>query len=255
MRSYVITSILIILGLLAIAGKGSLPEKHWLIPYLAEISSALLVGGLLSLLFKLIQDKETESNLRRLLRIHDSVDELGLKQILPESQAYNFTSIIDESDSLSIVMNDGLRWVGNNTVALRNRFSRNTLTEFFTVDPDSRFVESLALKTSIDIEDLQKKIRETWKRIEDCYNESSKQGTLKIYKLKTYPTKSVFLTEHILVETPYQTASGRANIPVYEYCKVARSDSPYAFSVHDIEEIRKESKLAKYIIKGIEQSI
>jgi len=125
MRQYVIASVLIILGLIAIAYKASLTADAWQLPYLSDFSSALLVGGLLSLLFKIFQDKESESTLRRLLRIHDSVDELGLKEIMPEVQAYNFTDIIQNADSLVIVMNDGLRWVGNNTVALQNRFSKN----------------------------------------------------------------------------------------------------------------------------------
>lgn len=245
MRIYVIASVMIILGLISIAYKGSLPVADWKIAYLSELSSALLVGGLLSLLFKIFQDKESESNLRKLLRIHDSVDELGLREIMPESQGYNFTKLIETAGSLSIIMNDGLRWVGNNTVALQERFSKKSTTEFFTVDPESVFVQSLAGKTGITSVDLQKKIRDTWERLEECYNNSSKLGSLKIYKLKTYPTRSIFLTGNMLVETPYQTATGRANIPVYEYCKVARKDSPHSFASHDIEELRKESTLEK----------
>lgn len=245
MRIYVIASVMIILGLVSIAYKGSLPVTDWKVPYLGELASALLVGGLLSLLFKIVQDKESESNLRRLLRIHDSVDELGLREIMPESQGYNFTNLIETAGSLSIVMNDGLRWVGNNTVALQERFSKKGITEFFTVDPDSAFVTCLAAKTGTTPADLQKKIRETWQRLETCYNSSTKVGNLKIYKLKTYPTRSMFLSANMLVETPYQTASGRANIPVYEYCKVARKDSPHAFATHDIEELRKEAILEK----------
>jgi hypothetical protein len=245
MRIYVIASVMIILGLISIAYKGSLPATDWQVQYLNELSSALLVGGLLSLLFKIFQDKESESTLRRLLRIHDSVDELGLKEILPESQGYNFTPLIEETGTLCIVMNDGLRWVGNNTVALQQRFSMKSTTEFFTVDPDSSFVESLALKTSITPEELRKKISDTWKRLEESYGNSEKKGTLKIYRLKTYPTRSIFFSDNLLIETPYQTASGRANIPVFEYRKVARQDAPYYFAKHDLDEIRKEAILEK----------
>jgi len=248
MRGYIIASILIIVGLIAIAYKGTLPATDWKLPYLTELSSALLVGGLLSVLFKLFQDKESENELRRMLRIHDSVDELGLVEIVPESQGYNFTLAIEESDHLSVVMNDALRWVGNNTVSLQNRLSRKgKTTEVFVVDPDSSFVDSLAAKTGITKEDLQKKIKETWKRLEEIYNSSEKKGTLKIYRLKTYPTRSMFLTEDTLIETPYQVASGRANIPVYVYRKVARHDSPYGFASHDVDAIRNESILEKQL--------
>ena len=245
MRGYVIASILIIAGLVAIAYKGSLPLGAWQLPYLHDLSSALLVGGLLSLLFKVFQDKESEGNLRRLMRVHDSVDELGLVEIKAESQGYNFTEIIETADELAIVVNDGLRWVGNNTVALQIRFGKAGTTEVFTVDPDSVFLESLASKVSLSKEEQQKKIRDTWKRLEETYNLSGKKGVLKVYRLKTYPTRSVFLTEDLLVEIPYQVASGRANIPAFAYRKVARKDSLYAFARRDIESTRKEATLEK----------
>jgi len=247
MRQYVIASILIIIALVLIAFKASLPTTAWQIPYLSDLNSALLVGGLLSLLFKIFQDKESESTLRRLLRIHDSVDDLGLKEIMPEVQAFNFTDIIQNSDSLVVVMNDGLRWVGNNTVALQNRFSKKSVTEIFTVDPNSSFVSILAAKTSTAEDDLKKKIHDTWARIEDAYNKSTKKGDLIIYSLKTYPTKSIFLTEEQLIETPYQTASGRASIPVFIYRKVARKDSPFYFAKNDVIAMREEAQIEKEI--------
>lgn len=245
MRAYIIASILIILGLSSIAYKGSLEVGNWMIPYLGDVSSALLVGGLLSLLFKIFQDKESESTLRRLLRIHDSVDELGLREILPEVQSYSYTNIIANSDNLSIVMNDGLRWIGNNTVHLQDRFSKKTETEFFLVDPDSSFVKCLAEKTSGTEDDLKRKIKDSWQRIEDAYGNSSKKGRVKVYRIKSYPTKSMFFTEDSLIETPYQTASGRASIPVFIYAKVARQDAPYYFAKHDIDAMRAEAKLEK----------
>jgi|TARA_R100000501_G_scaffold2927_1_gene6793 hypothetical protein len=245
MRIYVIASVLIILGLTAVAYKGTLPENDSLLPYLNDVSSALLVSGLLGLLFKVFQDKESESNLRRLLRIHDSVDELGLCEIMPEVQAFNFTDMIHDSSKLSIVMNDGLRWIGNNTVALQNRFSKRTETDFFLIDPDSEFVPILAGKISSTEDDLKRKIQDAWTRIEGAWNRSEKRGSVKIYKLKTYPTKSMFLSESALVETPYQTAAGRATIPVYIYAKVARDDSPYQFSSNDISELRAECELER----------
>ena len=80
MRQYIIASILIIIALISMVYKASLPTASLLTPYLSDFNSALLVGGLLSILFKIFQDKESESTLRRLLRIHDSVDDLGLKK-------------------------------------------------------------------------------------------------------------------------------------------------------------------------------
>lgn len=245
MRVYIIASVLIIAGLLSIVLKGYVSSSHWFFPFLNDLSSTLLVGGMISLLFKVFQDRESENALRRLLRIHDSVDELGLQEIFSQSQDYNFRRIIDDSDSLSIVMNDGCRWVGNYTVNLRCRFSKRCETSFFTVDPDCDFARALASKIEMPLGDLQKKIANTWKLLENVYNESTKKGVLRIYKLKNYPTRSLFLTETMLVETPYQAASGRVNIPVYVYRKVARQDSLFNFASRDIESLRSESTLLK----------
>ncbi|SDX22545.1 hypothetical protein [Lysobacter enzymogenes] len=242
MRIYIIASIMIIIGLVVIAYGGALDQTSWQKPYLSEVSSALLVGGLLSLLFKIFQDKETNSTLRRLLRIHDSVDELGLVEILPEVQGYNFTEMLEDSDQLFVVMNDGQRWVGNYATSLCKRFSKKSTTEFFTVDPASSFVDTLAKKIGSDPAALRSKIEDSWKRIQVAYENSEKKGSVVIYSIETFPTRSIFLTEDCLIETPYQTAAGRAKIPLFKYRRVARSDSPFSFALNDVQQLRKEAK-------------
>jgi hypothetical protein len=93
--------------------------------------------------------------------------------------------------------------------------------------------------------DVQKRIHDTWRRLEETYNDSEKKGKLRIYRLKTYPTRSIFLTENLLVETPYQTACGRINIPAFVYRKVPAPDSLYGFASHDVDGLRKEATLEK----------
>lgn len=65
MRIYVIASVLIIFGLIAIAYQSSLPAGSWPLPYVTNLSSALLVGGLISLLFRSFQERESDKALRR----------------------------------------------------------------------------------------------------------------------------------------------------------------------------------------------
>lgn len=103
----------------------------------------------------------------------------------------------------------------------------------------------MAEKLGISPDDLKRKIKDTWRRLEEIYSDSGKKGTLNIYKIKTYPTRSIFLTENTLVETPYQIASGRTNIPVFVFNRVSRQDSPYSFAQKDIEAIKKESTIEK----------
>ena len=245
MTQYAIASVLFILGLLAMFLKEKISNETIWYQFFGDLSSAILVSGTLSFLFKIFQDKETKSTLRRLMRIHDSVDELGLAEIKSDVQSFSFTELIEDSNELSIIMNDGQRWVGNNSVSLINRFNKITITSFFTVDPDSEFIASLAKKINATEEQLKEKILDSWNRLEQAYNDSEKKGTLKIYRLKNYPTKSIFCSEKELVETPYQISSGRVKIPVYIYKKVPRNDSPYNFAKNDIDELIKESKLEK----------
>lgn len=245
MRAYVIASVFIILGLVAIAYQSTLSPADRLMSYINNLSSALLVSGMLSLLFRLVLDREYDTRLRRLMRVHDSVDELGLQQIVSRHQAHDFSQMIESSEHLAIVINDGQRWVGNNIVALQSRFGRPGLTELFTVDPDSTFVECLGSKTGHPKEEIQRRIRDTWGMMESGYKKSGRKGTLRIYRLKTYPTRSLFLTEDLLVETPYQIASGRSEIPAFVYRRVARPDSLFRLAEHDLEELRKEARIEK----------
>jgi hypothetical protein len=247
-RTYVTVvtaAVLMLLGLVCITVKQRLGTDSQLAPYLSDISSAFLASGLLSMLFKVLEEREFQRNLRHMLGVHDSIEERGLVRILPEVQAFNFAELIEDADSLAVVMNDGQRWIGNHSVALQARFSKDSTTEFFSVDPDSSFIESLARKTGGTAAELKLKIEKAWLLLEDAYEKSTKKGRLKIYKLKTFPTKTIFLTEKLLIETPYQTASGRAQIPVFAYEKNARNDSIYEFVSRDIESVRKEATVAK----------
>lgn len=248
MRIYVVSSILIILALAALFWKGTLPVSppDWKAPYLSELSSALLISGLLSVLYRVFVDSESANNLKRLLRIHDSVDDLGLEEILAGSNRPNYFELITESDSLSIVLNDGLRWVGNHAIPLQDRMGkRGNTTEVFLIDPESSAIACLASKTSLSEEELRKKISDSWARLDQLWANSEKRSAITIYKLKHFPTRSLFLSEDRLIEAPYQIASGRTDPPSYMYRRVPRSDSPYAFAARDIEMLKKESTIAK----------
>lgn len=94
-----------------------------------------------------------------------------------------------------------------------------------------------------DTEGLKNKINSTVSRIKEAYEKSTKKGNVIIYGInKVFPTKSIFLTEDTLLETPYQTSSGRVTIPMYIYEKVSYQNSIYEFVAHDIEELKKESE-------------
>lgn len=217
------------------------PEWHTAI---GNIGSAVLICGLLTLFQNLITKHMEDANLRHLLGISESIKESNLKTILTDSSKYNYHDIVTRSITFCAILNDGLRWVGNNSPALEKRFSKsNTSTEFFLVDPDGCFCQALAMKTIKNVPDLQSKIMQSVSQLESTYNKTDKRGELKIYFLKNYPTQSLFYSDYSVIVTPYQVSSGRTTIPLFEYVYEEGHKSIASHLFEDLERVRNESKL------------
>ena len=176
--------------------------------------------------------------------ISTSITQSHLKAILTDSSKYNYSNVIEKVADFSVIINDGLRWVGNNSNSLEKRFNRkNTATEFFLVNPESDFCKALANKTDKTLEDLKSKIEQSIFQIESTYNKTEKKGMLKIYLLKNYPTQTLFYDDDTVIVTPYQTSSGRSVIPLYEYEYNEGDTSIASHLFKDLELVRKESSL------------
>lgn len=212
--------------------------------FFGNVGSAVLICGLLSLLHNLITKKYEDDNLRNLLGVSVSIKTSKLKTILTDSSEYNYKDIITKSFEFHAILNDGLRWVGNNSAFLETRFNRKgSETEFFFVDPDGEFCKALAIKTDKTLEDLKSKINQSVQQLESTYNKSLKKGSLKIYYLKNYPTQTLFYTEDSVIVTPYQTSSGRSIIPLYQYEYNENDVSIASHLFKDLQNVRNESKL------------
>lgn len=212
--------------------------------FFGNVGSAVLICGLLSLFQILITKKFDDDNLRHLLGISSSIKTSRLKTIMTNCADYNYKEIITKSADFSAIMNDGLRWVGNNTPLLEKRFNRkNTETDFYLVNPDSDFCKALANKTNITEDELQNKIKQTVSLIETTYNRSEKKGQLRVYYLKNYPTQTLFYSEDRVIVTPYQTSSGRSIIPLYEYEYEEGDVSIASHLFDDLKRVKAESKL------------
>lgn len=209
-----------------------------------NIGSAVLICGLLTMFQNLITKHMEDANLRHLLGISESIKESNLKTILTDSSKYDYTEIVTKSTTFIAILNDGLRWVGNNSPSLEKRFSKaHTLTEFYLVDPESHFCQALAIKTLKTLPELRSKIEQSVSQLESTYNRTSKNGELKIYYLKNYPTQTLFYSDDTVVVTPYQISSGRATIPLYEYINEEGHDSIASHLFKDLETVRSESRL------------
>lgn len=238
---YIVFSILLIAGLLCIIPVAYAKEQSWISTIFTNLSGTLTIGSALSILFKTFKDREDLQTLRRLFRLHDSVDDLGLCQIIPETQSFSYVDFLRNSSEIYILMNDGNRWVGNNSVELEKRFSKATQTTIILISPNSPFLPILADKINVAKDSLAKKINDTMALLQESYNRSTKKGTLKIYGTNLFPTRSLFISENQLIETPYQTAKGRVNIPVFVYRKVENQACLWNFAMQDIKKIQDEA--------------
>lgn len=244
---YSIVITLICLGLFLF-----LAQSLWCVPntfwnsLTGNLGCAVLIGGLISLLEHFFLRQENERRLAEMFNVSISIKESGLRNIMTNSQDYHYHDLIVRSHLFSAIMNDGRRWVGNHTDAIEKRFNINgSITEFFFVNPNSDFCKALERKTHLDnVEDQEKpeaKIVQTISLLKSTWHKSEKAGTLRIYYLKNYPTQTLFYTEDTVVATPYQTSSGRAIIPLYEYAYDSSKQSIASHLHDDLKRVRIES--------------
>lgn len=136
---------------------------------LNQLSTALLVGGLLSGTFELflrqefvdISDENTQKILDEITLARKETS-LGLKEAIIDARSYDYSSLILGSDKLTIVLNDGKTWTSNNEPLLERRFEDPSKeTTFILVHPDSPELKALANKVGSSEEALKAKIGET----------------------------------------------------------------------------------------------
>ena len=242
----------LVITLLIIVGGGcyyiqstlSFTDNPQIFNLFGNLGSAILICGILTLLQTLITKKYEEDNLRKLLGISVSIKLSKLKIIMTDSSEYNYKDVLTKSSEFHAIMNDGLRWVGNNSSFLELRFNKKaTETEVFLVNPEGEFCKALAVKTDKSLEDLKSKINQTVQQLESTYNRSKKNGRLRIYYLKNYPTQTLFYTDDSVIVTPYQTSSGRSIIPLYEYEYEENDVSIASHLFKDLKNVQQESKL------------
>ena len=242
MREYIVFSVVAILGLLCIVWSQSLSDTNGWVPFLDAVSSTLLMGGLLGVLYKKFVDGLHYKEIKRLLKVHDAIDDSGLLEFHPKVNEFNYAEIINEANELTIVVNDGLSWVKHYANDLRNRFNQDTKTVLFKLDPDSEFIPAFANKVNYTTKDYKSKLDTARVEIIKLYDESSKKGTLEIHLLKNFPTHSLYLTEKKLIITPYQMSSKRLNIPVFVYDAEDKSRGVFKDINQDLNHCFEEGK-------------
>lgn len=244
-RYYVIFSILCLMGILLLwVRAGYIDNTSLWYTMIGDLASALLICGAVSLLQEIFTNDESYRKIMNLFKVSEAVKDSGLTDIKTDSNDYNFKDLIRDSENFYTIMNDGLRWVETNSPALVERFShKGYSTEFYFVDPEGAFAPALATKTARELPSLKEKIRQSVQTIKDTYERSRKQGVVKIYYLKNYPTQSLFYTDNTVIVTSYQTSCGRNIVPLYEYRYSKRETNIAKYLYNDLDNVRNESKL------------
>jgi hypothetical protein len=67
-----------------------------------------MTSGILGVLYQALMGKYQDRRLMAMLRVHDSVHSSGLLQYHERDKEFSFASMIKESESLVIVVRDGL---------------------------------------------------------------------------------------------------------------------------------------------------
>lgn len=239
-----ILAVIIIVGLFLFLVQSYLQVNTFWYNLVGNVANALLITGTLTFLYEIFMRKQRDEELSKLFNITLSIKRSGLQNIYTDSSVYDYGDVIENATTFSAIMNDGLRWVQNNSIKLQRRFSRTqTVTEFFIVDPDGAFFQALAIKTDKQENELRQKIESSVNLLKDTFNKSEGKGVLKIYYLKNYPTQSIFYSDKRIIVTSYQTSSGRSIIPLFEYEYTDKNESIGLHLQKDLAKVRDESKI------------
>jgi|GEM_PF-3623968 hypothetical protein len=183
-KQYFVLTGLVVAGLVLIVIQQSLGNEHWANSYLNAISSTLFMGGVLGVLYKKYIDDEHYKELKKLLRIHESIEDSGLLEYHVKSNDFNYSHLITDSKELTVVVNDGHKWVTINANDLRERFNRDTTTRFIHLDGNNPFVHALVIKTGYRHDEFVSKLDTARTELIKIYEESKKKEDWKYTQWK-----------------------------------------------------------------------
>lgn len=242
-NKYIIWSIFIIAGLILFLIDNSLSNEFWK-NTIKSIAGAIMITGTFSVLHSLVEQKDEENFFANMFSISMAVKDSGLLDIKTDSKDYSFKSILNDSKTFTVILNDGRSWVQQNYTNLKERLDVNgTSTNFYLVDPNGLFIPALAKKTNYEQDKLKDKINECVTLLKRIYDESQKKGTLTISFLKNYPTQSLFFADNKVIVTPYQVACGRNTVPVYVYSYKNGQETIGQFLFRDLKNVKAESRM------------
>ena len=189
---------------------------------MSSIAVAVLVGGLWTGAYELWlrQDfiRMNEENTGRILeriRVSDQEEQLGLVEALLDSEKYDYSDLILNSPSLTLLLNDGRTWVSLHNEKLQKRFADSTkTTKVFLLDPESEMVTVMARKTGTSPDALKAKLQET---VDMLATASTQHTKLEVCGHSLFNPFALFLGDNYGVITLYFAARGRKAVPLFTF--------------------------------------
>jgi hypothetical protein len=211
-----------------------------------HIGAALLVVGALGAYEKWQMRSELLREIYEIFSLSESCANGGLQEIRLDPAEYDFSDMISKSRHLTMVFNDGHKWISNNFSLLDKRFSKDgTSTELFVVNPNGQFIGLLASKTGHDDAHVRQKITSAIERLRERFDKRPEgiRTTLKIYYIDHFPTYTTFLSEDRAVITLYTTSSQREPVPLFEVAPRLGRQTVFDFVRKDVENLRASVEL------------
>lgn len=249
---------LVILGLLFLIASIELHEGFWASIF-RELSTALLVGGIWAGAYEYLMRRDFtvmhDANINRVIsKIETSQNEraLGLAEAMSTCDRYEYSSLILESNTLTIVLNDGRTWASWNNTHLKKRFAdAEKETTVILLHPESQLLPVMAHKLGMDVNSVQMKIAETVSLLNTLKTPSTK---LKILGHNLLNPHSAYLADNYLVMTPYFFSRARSIPPLFKFQDIG-GECYFRRSVEDIRALELDCRdLSGYTLPEVRQA-
>ncbi len=191
-------------------------------------------------------DKYFEEIIEKRIPVYFKMKSSGMENISYEfelaSHEPSFESRLKSSQSLTIVMNDGKRFIDNHSSSFRQRFKEGGKeTNFILLDPRAKFVDILNKKHVKGEGYYENKILSV---IDDLLNgptyEVAKGHQMKIYLHDSFNTMSIVILDNVSIISPYRISPGKFKVPHIEFQETG-NECEFKNIKDDVDQLLKKS--------------
>lgn len=211
-----------------------------------SIAYSIITAALFTIIISIFERNHFEETLRTLLEKNlpflDRLEKKGLEgfesgfPLKNDTYEENFI----ESETVTVVMNDGKRFFANNVELFRKRFNQSyKTTRFILLDPDA--ADSISVLTRKNDHEGDYYINKINDFIKELKKESiNRYHKLEIYTQNLYTTMAVILMDDYAMISLYRISPGQDEVPHLVFKKNEYDNCDY-------EKIRKDAeRLLKY---------